>query len=205
MRIVFLVCLFSICLINSYAQSFKSDKELRRLNNTYKANYFDELSRDIDTLSYLKSFVDSGYIFPNKIPPTSPIHKMLEYFKRDIATLDSFAFSKGDTSDIYVINLSDSIFFKNVYYSKAGKILKIENTFSVQYFKNEASIYFKDDKPYKVFWVNTKEPYMGVEMFYYFKGKNISNNSWEDFKAYSSFEYQRAINLLEDYKKQFTN
>lgn len=202
MKKLLLLLFLAFCCTATFGQTLKTNKELRRLNATYKRIHYDEVSDSIDAKSDLETIVDSGYIIVKELPQSSPIHKMLDYFRMDIATLDSFDLSKGDSSNLYSIHLEDSIFYKNTYYAKGGKLLKLVNVVSVPYLRNEAYIYYHHDKPFKIFWSRHKEPYLGVESFYYFKGKNISDNNWEDFKCYSPFEYRRAINFLEEFKKK---
>jgi hypothetical protein len=99
--------------------------------------------------------------------------------------------------------LTDSIYFKNTYFYKEREVLKITNIISVPHLNNEASIYYHKSKPFKSFWAFTKDPYLQVFPFYYFKGKNINDDIWEDFKTYSPYEYERAINLVNDFKTKF--
>jgi hypothetical protein len=85
---------------------------------------------------------------------------------------------------------------------KDGQILKIENVISIPHLKNKALIYYSNGQPFKIFWAFTKSPYLVIFVFYYFDGKNISDYLWENFKTFSPFEYQRAVDLIGDFQKK---
>ncbi|HEY2722777.1 MAG TPA: hypothetical protein VGI82_13680 [Chitinophagaceae bacterium] len=181
-------------------QDSKSPSDLT--SDSYKRVYFDQASNKIDTLSGLKILEDSGYIRPQNLPDTSAVLKLIDYFKFRISKLDSADLKRGHSFNVFPVKFSDSIFFKNTYYYKEGQILKIENVISVPNFTNKALIYYSNGEPFKIFWAFTKSPYLVLFVFYYFDGKNISDNDREDFKAFSPFEYRRAIDLSEGFKKQ---
>ena len=199
-----LLCAFSIIsFLHCSGQAFKDNSELRKLTNTYKVIYFDEISDTIDQLTEDTTFIDSGYLNIRGLSQNSPIRQMLEYFKIQIYEMDSADLSKRDSGNLYSIDFTDSLFYRNSFYFKNGKILKLVNFISVPHFNNEASIYYLNDKPYKSFWVFTKYPYLEVCSFYFFNKKCISDDSWEGFKAYAPFEYLRAIDLLKEFKRKF--
>jgi hypothetical protein len=185
-----------------FCQESKSTPEgLSNLSDSYKRKYFDGASNKIDSLSGLTMFEVSGYIRPQNLPATSPVFQMIEYIKYQVSVLDSSDLRKGRTYYIYPLKFSDSIFFRNKYFTKGGQILKIENTISIPHLNNKAIIYYSNGEPFKIFWAFTKNPYLSLFAFYYFDGKNISDYRWEHFKTFSSFEYQRAVDLFKDFKK----
>jgi len=189
---------FFIC----FGQDLKSGSDISNLSDPHKRIYFDEASNKIDSLSGLRTFQTSGYIHLQNLPATSPVFKMIEYIKHQILILDSADLKKGHSFYVYPIKFSDSIFFRNTYFYKDGRILKIENVMSVPHLTNKALIYYSNGEPFKIFWAVTKNPYLVFFVFYYFDGKNISSSVWEAFKAFSPFEYQRAVDLIEGFKKQ---
>jgi len=146
-------------------------------------------------------FEVSGYIRPQSLPATSPVFQMIEYIKYQVSVLDSSDLQRGHSYYVYPLKFSDSIFFRNKYFTKGGQILKIENTISIPHLNNKAIIYYSNGVPFKIFWAFTKNPYLSIFAFYYFDGKNISDYRWEHFQTFSSFEYQRAVDLFKDFKK----
>jgi hypothetical protein len=185
-------------------QNLKPASELSDLSDSHKRKYFDGLSNKIDTLSELTTFEESGYIRLRNLPATSPVFKMIEYIKYQVSVLDSGDLKRGHTFYVYPIKFSDSIFFRNKYFCKEGQILKIENVISIPHLRNSATIYYSDGEPFKIFWAFTKNPYLLIFAFYYFEGKNISDYVWQNFKIFSPFEYQRAVDLSKDFKKRAT-
>jgi len=190
------------CFFTCPGQDSKSISELGNLSDSYKRKYFDGVCDKIDTLSGLRTFEISGYIRLHNLPVTSPVVKMIDYIKNQISTLDSVDSSRGHTFYVYPIKFSDSIFFRNKYFSKDGQIVKIENVISVPHLNNKAIIYYSNGEPFKIFWAFTKNPYLLLFAFYYFDGKNISDYVWENFKIFSPFEYQRAVDLFKDFKRE---
>ncbi len=195
---LFLFFGFFIC----FGQESKSASELSNLSDSYKRKYFDGVSDEIDTLSGLKTVEVSGYIHLKNLPPTSPVFKMIEYIQYQISALDSADLSKGRTFYIYPIKFSDSIFYRNKYFYKEGQVLKIENVIFIPHLNIKALIYYSNGKPFKIFWAFAKNPYLMFLLFYYFNGKNISDYLWEHFITFSPWEYQRAVDLFEEFKKQ---
>jgi len=195
-----LFAFFGFCIC--FGQDSKSGSELTGLTDSYKRKYFDGVSNKIDTLSGLRTFEVSGYIHLQNLPAMSPVSKMMEYIKYQIAILDSADLSRGHNFYIYPIKFSDSIFFRNKYFYKEGQVLKIENVISIPHLNIKALIYYSDGEPFKIFWAFTKNPYLMFFVFYYFDGKNISDYVWENFKTFSPFEYQRAVDLFKDFKKK---
>jgi len=196
LTIAIFVCFgFFIC----FGQDPKSS-ELGNLSDPYKRKYFDEVSNKIDTLSGVRTFEESGFIRLQNLSITSPVSKMMEYVKYEVSILDSSDLSKGHTFYVYPIKYSDSIFFRNKYFVKEGKILKIENVIYIPHLNIKALIYYSNDQPFKIFWAFAKNPYLMFFVFYYFDGQNISDYVRENFKTFSRFEYQRAVDLFKDFK-----
>src|SRR4030095_6452490 len=111
---------FFIC----FGQDPKAPSDLTNLSDSDKRKYFDGASNKIDTLSGLTVFEASGYIRPQNLPATSPVFQMIEYIKYQVSVLDSSDLRRGHTFYIYPLKFSDSIFFRNKYFSKGGQILK---------------------------------------------------------------------------------
>lgn len=106
----------------SFCQESKSGpEELNNLSDSYKRKYFDGASNKIDSLAGLTMFEVSGYIRPQTLPATSPIFQMIEYIKYQVSVLDSSDLSKGHTYYIYPLKFSDSIFFRNKYFTKGAR------------------------------------------------------------------------------------
>jgi hypothetical protein len=194
---IFAFFAFLVCL----GQDVKSTSELSTLSDSYKRKYFDGASNTIDTLSGVRTFEESGYIHLQNLPNTSPVSKMMEYIKYQISLMDSSDLSRGHTFYVYPIKYSDSVFFRNKYYVKEGQILKIENVISIPHLNIKSLIYYSDGQPFKIFWAFTKNPYLMFFVFYYFDGKNISDYVVENLKTFSPFEYQRAVDLIKDFKR----
>jgi len=188
---------FFIC----FGQDSKPASEISNLSDPGKRKYFDGVSNNIDTISGLRTFEQSGYIYVQSLPTTSPVSKMIEYIKYQVSMLDSSDLSRGHGFYVYPIKFSDSIFFRNKYFCKDGQVLKIENVFSIPHMNIKALIYYSNGQPFKIFWAFTKNPYLVFFIFYYFDGKNISDYARENFKTFSPFEYQRAVDLFKDFKK----
>ena len=188
--------------IIGFGQDSKPTSDLSNLSDPYKRRYFDGVCNEIDTLSGLRTFEISGYIRTQNLPAASPVFKMIEYIKDQVSSLDSADLSKGRTFYVYPLKFSDSIFFRNKYFCKDGQILKIENVISIPHLNNKAIIYYANGEPFKIFWAFTKNPYLLMFAFYYFDGKNISDYVWDNFKIFSPFEYQRAVDLFKDFKKE---
>src|SRR5690349_3362194 len=189
---------FFIC----FGQEPKSASEISNLSDPYKRTYFDGVSNKIDSLSGVKTFDVSGYIYLPNLPASSPVFKMIDYIKQQVSVLDSGDLRRGHKFNVYPIKFSDSIAFRNKYYFKDGQILKIENVISIPHLKNKALIYYSDGQPFKIFWAFTKSPYLVIYVFYYFDGKNISDYLLENFKTFSPFEYQRAVDLVQGFGKK---
>jgi len=194
---IFALFVFFAC----FGQDLTSTADLSSLSDSYKRKYFDGVCNKIDTLSGLRTFEMTGYIRLHNLPSTSPVFKMIDYIQSQVSVLDSVDLSKGHTFYVYPIRFSDSVFFRNKYFVKDGQILKIENVISIPHLNNKAIIYYSNGEPFKIFWAFTKNPYLLLFAFYYFDGKNISDYVWENFKIFSPFEYQRAVDLIKDFKK----
>ena len=188
-------------LLVCFGQDLKSTPDLSDLSDPYKRKYFDGVSDKIDTLSGLRTFEETGFIRLQNLPNTSPVSKMMEYVRYEVSLLDSSDLSKGHTFYVYPIKYSDSIFFRNKYFVKEGKILKIENVLYIPHLNIKALIYYSNDQPFKIYWAFAKNPYLMFFVFYYFDGKNISDYVRENFKTFSRFEYLRAVDLFNDFKK----
>src|SRR5689334_15230620 len=194
------ICFF--CFFISFGQDLTATSDISTLSDSYKRKYFDGVCNKIDTLSGLRTFEMSGYIRLHNLPESSPVFKMIDYIKSQVSVLDSVDLSKGHTFYVYPIKFSDSIFFRNKYFVKDGQILKIENVISIPHLNNKAIIYYSNGEPFKIFWAFTKNPYLLMFAFYYFDGKNISDYVWDNFRIFSPFEYQRAVDLAKDFKKE---
>ena len=194
---IFVFFSFFVC----SGQDSGATSDLSNLSDAYKRKYFDGVCNKIDTLSGLRTFEISGYIQLHNLPATSPVFKMIDYIQYQVSALDSVDLSRGHTFYVYPIKFSDSVFFSNKYFFKDGQIVKIENIISIPHLNNKAIIYYSNGEPFKIFWAFTKNPYLLLFAFYYFDGKNISDYVWENFKTFSPFEYQRAVDLFKDFKK----